>query len=180
MIQLRERLTKIFLLMRINLICPGGGIGRHKGFKIPRQQQRAGSSPAPGTTCSMIIAPRALITMQKYTIYKNLLNYLNSRLSLNMHIVKMEFQKENKQSSKNYIICNMTNNLGNSKLDSFSHIEDEIDLRDLFKVLFEGKWTILSTTILVLVVSSFLTMDITPVSLSAFGVSVIKTVSDSP
>ena len=26
----------------------GGGIGRHKGLKIPRQQWRAGSSPAPG------------------------------------------------------------------------------------------------------------------------------------
>lgn len=47
----------------------------------------------------------------------------------------------------------MTNNLGNSKLDSFSHIEDEIDFRDLFKVLFEGKWTILATTLLVLVFS---------------------------
>ena len=32
------------------LDCPGGGIGRHKGLKIPRQQWRAGSSPAPGTT----------------------------------------------------------------------------------------------------------------------------------
>ncbi len=30
-------------------ICPGGGIGRHKGFKIPRRQLRAGSSPALGT-----------------------------------------------------------------------------------------------------------------------------------
>ena len=29
--------------------CPGGGIGRHKGFKIPRLKGRAGSSPAPGT-----------------------------------------------------------------------------------------------------------------------------------
>ena len=29
--------------------CPGGGIGRHKGFKIPRRQLRAGSSPALGT-----------------------------------------------------------------------------------------------------------------------------------
>jgi hypothetical protein len=29
--------------------CPGGEIGRHKGFKIPRRQLRAGSSPAPGT-----------------------------------------------------------------------------------------------------------------------------------
>ena len=28
---------------------PGGEIGRHKGLKIPRWQQRAGSSPAPGT-----------------------------------------------------------------------------------------------------------------------------------
>ena len=30
--------------------CPGGGIGRHKGLKIPRRKLRAGSSPAPGTT----------------------------------------------------------------------------------------------------------------------------------
>ena len=29
--------------------CPGGGIGRHKGLKIPRGKLRAGSSPAPGT-----------------------------------------------------------------------------------------------------------------------------------
>ena len=28
---------------------PGGGIGRHKGLKIPRGRLRAGSSPAPGT-----------------------------------------------------------------------------------------------------------------------------------
>ena len=44
----------------INIIgvnaCPGGGIGRHKGLKIPRQQWRAGSSPAPGTICLKIIA----------------------------------------------------------------------------------------------------------------------------
>ena len=32
------------------MICPGGGIGRHKGFKIPRRQLRAGSSPALGTS----------------------------------------------------------------------------------------------------------------------------------
>ena len=29
--------------------CPGGGIGRHKGLKIPRLNGRAGSSPAAGT-----------------------------------------------------------------------------------------------------------------------------------
>ena len=28
---------------------PSGGIGRHKGLKIPRRQLRAGSSPASGT-----------------------------------------------------------------------------------------------------------------------------------
>ena len=28
---------------------PGGGIGRHKGLKIPRRQLHAGSSPALGT-----------------------------------------------------------------------------------------------------------------------------------
>ena len=36
--------------------CPGGGIGRHKGLKIPRQQWRAGSSPAPGTIYMFYIA----------------------------------------------------------------------------------------------------------------------------
>ena len=29
--------------------CPGGGIGRHEGLKIPWPCGRAGSSPAPGT-----------------------------------------------------------------------------------------------------------------------------------
>ena len=38
---------KIILIKSAN--CPGGGIGRHKGLKIPRRQLRAGSSPAPGT-----------------------------------------------------------------------------------------------------------------------------------
>lgn len=30
--------------------CPGGGIGRRTGLKIPRQRWRAGSTPAPGTS----------------------------------------------------------------------------------------------------------------------------------
>ena len=38
---------KEFLIIETN--CPGGGIGRHKGLKIPRRQLRAGSSPALGT-----------------------------------------------------------------------------------------------------------------------------------
>ena len=35
----------------INHLCsisPGGGIGRRKGLKIPREQSRAGSTPALG------------------------------------------------------------------------------------------------------------------------------------
>ena len=31
-------------------ICPSGEIGRRKGLKIPRNDFRAGSSPASGTT----------------------------------------------------------------------------------------------------------------------------------
>ena len=34
----------------INTFSPGGGIGRHKGLKIPRWKQHDGSSPSPGTT----------------------------------------------------------------------------------------------------------------------------------
>ena len=45
-------LVKIYKLRNILIEqtnCPGGGIGRHKGLKIPRRQLRAGSSPALGT-----------------------------------------------------------------------------------------------------------------------------------
>ena len=39
----------------MKLTSPGGGIGRHKGLKIPRRQLRAGSSPAPGTMLSIFL-----------------------------------------------------------------------------------------------------------------------------
>ena len=48
-------LAKIYKLRNILIEqtnCPGGGIGRHKGLKIPRRQLRAGSSPALGTITS--------------------------------------------------------------------------------------------------------------------------------
>ena len=35
--------------MSIENSRPGGGIGRRKGLKIPREQSRAGSTPALGT-----------------------------------------------------------------------------------------------------------------------------------
>ena len=31
-----------------DFVSPGGGIGRRKGLKIPREQSRAGSTPALG------------------------------------------------------------------------------------------------------------------------------------
>ena len=34
-----------------NLISRCGGIGRHKGLKIPRWRQRTGSTPVSGTIC---------------------------------------------------------------------------------------------------------------------------------
>jgi hypothetical protein len=36
-------------------VCPGGGIGRRKGLKIPRPCGRAGSIPAPGTILNVSI-----------------------------------------------------------------------------------------------------------------------------
>ncbi len=38
-----------FLPAKLLILCPGGGIGRRKGLKIPREQSRAGSTPALGT-----------------------------------------------------------------------------------------------------------------------------------
>ena len=43
------------LELMLNEYCPGGGIGRHKGLKIPRRKLRAGSSPAPGTNYELWI-----------------------------------------------------------------------------------------------------------------------------
>ena len=40
---------------------PGGGIGRHKGLKIPRRKLRAGSSPAPGTILFSLYSDYAII-----------------------------------------------------------------------------------------------------------------------
>ena len=47
--------------------CPGGGIGRHKGLKIPRQQYRAGSSPAPGTK---FLVQQKMILTKKFIVKK--------------------------------------------------------------------------------------------------------------
>tara|TARA_B100001029_G_scaffold126337_1_gene105463 strand:+ start:87 stop:269 length:183 start_codon:yes stop_codon:yes gene_type:complete len=47
--------VKLIAVIFILLFCPGGGIGRHKGLKIPRRQLRAGSSPAPGTIIIEIV-----------------------------------------------------------------------------------------------------------------------------
>ena len=62
---------KVYISSRIRHLAftqhrgPGGGIGRHKGLKIPRLHGRAGSSPAPGTIDrqtqqieSVVVAPR--------------------------------------------------------------------------------------------------------------------------
>ena len=36
------------IILDTNFYGPGGGIGRRKGLKIPREQSRAGSTPALG------------------------------------------------------------------------------------------------------------------------------------
>ncbi len=52
------------------LLSPLGGIGRHKGLKIPRPKSRAGSSPAAGTTSPKVITTKLaqfLHICDKYT-----------------------------------------------------------------------------------------------------------------
>jgi hypothetical protein len=49
LMQENENRMLIMKIFKTCYFCPGGGIGRHKGLKIPRRQLRAGSSPAPGT-----------------------------------------------------------------------------------------------------------------------------------
>tara|TARA_B100001093_G_scaffold348279_1_gene332903 strand:- start:323 stop:463 length:141 start_codon:yes stop_codon:yes gene_type:complete len=44
LISYSNKLIKTFLFSA----SPGGGIGRRKGLKIPREQSRAGSTPALG------------------------------------------------------------------------------------------------------------------------------------
>ena len=39
------------------IVCPGGETGRRKGLKIPREQSRAGSTPALGTIHHLDILP---------------------------------------------------------------------------------------------------------------------------
>tara|TARA_B100001245_G_scaffold201480_1_gene161571 strand:+ start:106 stop:324 length:219 start_codon:yes stop_codon:yes gene_type:complete len=47
---LGENVNSTYKHVQENNLCPGGGIGRHKGLKIPRRKLRAGSSPALGTS----------------------------------------------------------------------------------------------------------------------------------
>ena len=46
---LASNLSVCMLVLDGMVLCPDGGIGRHKGLKIPRLKGRAGSIPAPGT-----------------------------------------------------------------------------------------------------------------------------------
>ena len=61
--------------MRSSLPRPGGGIGRHAGFRIQWPRGRAGSSPAPGTINSIAFAVEPLICWHKVEAMKKL-NYL--------------------------------------------------------------------------------------------------------
>ena len=45
---LHKHFEQILQSVSIENTRPGGGIGRRKGLKIPREQSRAGSTPALG------------------------------------------------------------------------------------------------------------------------------------
>ena len=50
--------------------CPGGEIGRHKGFKIPRLSSRAGSSPARGTIFLLLMQYATLAQLVERNLAK--------------------------------------------------------------------------------------------------------------
>ena len=56
-------------------LCPGGGTGRRKGLKIPREQSRAGSIPAPGNIMTNLQIPiKTLIWLayrQLFSVHKH-------------------------------------------------------------------------------------------------------------
>jgi hypothetical protein len=58
---------------------PGGGIGRHKGFKIPRLKGRAGSSPAPGTNSKEV----CYIVVKSIVLKSKVVSSKESRLKRN-------------------------------------------------------------------------------------------------
>jgi hypothetical protein len=49
MLEMQSMMIVYLTLFTVIKISPGGGIGRHKGLKIPRRKLRDGSSPSPGT-----------------------------------------------------------------------------------------------------------------------------------
>ena len=75
-------------------VCPGGGIGRHKGLKIPRQQWRAGSSPAPGTNKTSLIQSyvKMLINFGLLMVYPNTIKPISE--------LKMNYINDDKHSAQ--------------------------------------------------------------------------------
>ncbi len=49
---------------RASKVCPGGETGRRKGLKIPREQSRAGSTPALGTNQATLKVNSFLLSPQ--------------------------------------------------------------------------------------------------------------------
>ena len=45
-----DKHASVWYNILVSYLCRCGGIGRHKGLKIPRWQQRTGSSPVSGTS----------------------------------------------------------------------------------------------------------------------------------
>ena len=47
-------------------ICRCGGIGRHKGLKIPRPKKRTGSTPVSGTITDTVIDTIVSVTVAAF------------------------------------------------------------------------------------------------------------------
>ena len=62
----RERLKMIKYLCFRMQICRCGGIGRHKGLKIPRPKKRTGSTPVSGTITDTVIDTIVSVTVSAF------------------------------------------------------------------------------------------------------------------
>ena len=81
-------------------ICRRGGIGRHKGLKIPRNKPRTGSSPVAGTKNSSFSTAVFLLP----TLLKMLENGLNTEV-LSLLTIKLDFPESATISLKCYQFC---------------------------------------------------------------------------
>ena len=135
---------------------PGGGIGRHKGLKIPRRKLRAGSSPAPGTIIYYSIPSTMKATKDKNEIIWVLI-YTKARQEMiaNENLIKQGYKTflpliapSNRNEKRSlvpvfprYLFAQI-----NLELDNWATIKSSIGVSNI--VMFSEKFTSIPSNII--------------------------------